>query len=339
MKISAVRPFMFTSNARRNDVTVGLNTPKLDTVEITNKLNAAGIATLPYNDKKIIDFINLKRNTDFSKCHFDMSVTVPDNFLELVDKNPDVRKVYDAMIDSMHYCGEPGIIFIDRVNASNPVPSLPYKSFTPCADIALIEGEKPPVSHINLAAFYEGGKCNYEKLRAAAVDMTVKLDDEVTDKRKRVIGIGICGYADLLSKMGLEYGSPEALNVLETTLETIDSASKRKSVELAKEHGTFEAFPQSRFKVKIRNAATTALSPFVGDASSSIEPLSRVSPEAYIRTVAAAQKHVDNGVSMTVNLPNNATKEDIDKAIRLAASLNLKGITFWREGCLEERKL
>ncbi|MDR1326793.1 MAG: hypothetical protein LBJ74_00130 [Heliobacteriaceae bacterium] len=347
MKINAINTFLnfrnkITISPYQGGVGVGLSGVSAETIKNENDVfikqeKAAGIATLSYDDKNIIDFINLKRNEDYSKWRFNLSVTVPDNFFELVDSNPEVRRTYDAMIDAMHYCAEPGMIFIDRVNAANPVPSLPYKSFSPCADMALIEGEMPSVSHINLASFCEDGKINFEKLEKAAADLTVELDGK-TNEPKRTIAIGVCGYADLLSKMGLEYGSPEALNVLETTLETINYASKSKSTELAKERGAFKAFPQSIYKDEIRNAATTALSPFVGDASSSIEPLSLVSPEAYIRTVAAAQKHVDNGVSMTVNLANDATKEDIDKAVRLAAELKLKGITFFREGCLEERK-
>ena len=409
----------------------------------------AGIAILDVTHKDILSFINAKKDVNFNDWRFNISIAVPNDFMQKVandetmqltdGKKVKARSIYNAIINSMHYCGEPGIVFKDRVEATNPVPNHKYKGMASCAEIGLEEGEMCLFSHINLNEFLdkETKKIDFQAMGEAASTLS-KLLDNVIDinlaekvgedniaSQKRRFGIGVCGFADLLANMGVPYGSLESQKILADCLEVINYSSKKASMQLAKEKGRFPLFDESRYnerdfvikhsdgspitqaqwdelyydiqKYGLRNATTTALPPtgsssrIVG-ASYSIEPyfdlrnnqilykkLDEEVPKAsgnlkkhiierlnktgslreliflsnefrdvfklgneinypeHIRMVGIAQKFVDDGISKTVNFENSATTDDIDKAVKMAYDLKLKGIAVFRDGCLAER--
>ena len=409
----------------------------------------AGIAILDTAHKDVIEFIKSKRNADFDNWRFNISIIATDEFMNKVANNKNIKlvdgneipaqKVYLNLLDSMHYCGEPGIIFIDNVEATNPLPNHRYKGMASCAEIGLENGEMCLFSHINLNSFYDkkSKKIDYKLMGEASASLTRLLDNVIDinlsekvgndniSSQKRRFGIGVCGFADLLANMNLSYGGPQSQKVLADCLEVINYSSKNTSMKLSKERGRFPLFDESRYNEKeflikhtqgspvkrskwenlytdiqtygIRNATTTALPPtgsssrIIG-ASYSIEPYFslkgntifnqklkelNLSDEQYnkvlkqinltgscqnidilpdnfrtvfrlgneidykdhLKIVGTAQKFVDDGISKTVNLPNNSTISDVDNAVKTAYNLNLKGITIFRDGCLQERKI
>ena len=234
----------------------------------------AGIAILDVNHKDIESFIKAKRDADFSDWRFNISVTAPNDFVEKVANDEDLtlsdgkqipaRKIYSELLDSMHRCGEPGIVFKDNVEATNPLPNHQYKGMASCAEIGLENGEMCLFSHINLNSFYnkKTKKIDFDSMKDAAGSLTRLLDNvidiNISEKvgedniaaQKRRFGIGVCGYADLLANMDIPYGSPQSQKVLADCLEVINYSSKKTSMELAKERGKFPLFDESRYDQK-----------------------------------------------------------------------------------------
>ena len=411
----------------------------------------AGIAILDVTHSNILKFINAKRNANFNDWRFNISVAVPNTFIEKVKNNESIKlmngkevsakSIYSAIIDSMHYCGEPGVVFKDNVEATNPLPNHKYKGMASCSEIGLEEGEMCLFSHINLSKFLNSDKTkiNYYEMGKATealskcldnvidINIAEKVGEENIASQKRRFGIGVCGFADLLANMKIPYGSRRSQEILANCLEVINYSSKKASMELAKEKGKFPLFDESRYnerdflikhstlgspigktlwdklyddiqKYGLRNATTTALPPTgsssrIVDASYSIEPyfnlrnnqifaekinelnyLSKeeklqiidivnktgscqdieplqnligdvfrlgkeISYQEHLKIVGIAQKFIDDGISKTINLENRAKKEDIDNVVKMAYDLNLKGISVFRDGCLEERNL
>lgn len=421
----------------------------IDTLQSLNKLlksmdgktqrPPAGIALLDIYHKDIEHFISLKRKPNFPNWRFNISVSIPDRFMQSLSKNKNIiltngkeissSEIYSNLVNSMHSSGEPGIIFKDTVEASNPLPKHKYKGMASCAEIALEDNEMCLFSHINLPAFLKNDNTiDYNSLADATKSLTRLLDNVINinlEERissdnisalKRRFGIGICGYADILAQMNIAYGSKEAQSVLTSCLETINYASKQASMKLAKERGRFPLFNESRYndfsflmkhaenspvskenwkdlyndvqKNGLRNATTTALPPTgsssrIVESSFSIEPYfslksnkifqnklkemnldegqlsqvkdiihssgdcqnisilpswfrktfrlgGQISYKEHLETVGTAQKFIDDGISKTVNIPQDSPVSIVDKIIKQAYNLNLKGITVFR---------
>jgi len=185
----------------------------------------------------------------------------------------------------------------------------------------------------------------------------------------RKIGLGIMGWADMLLMMKIRYDSDEALKLAEDVMSKINKTAHETSQELGKEKGYF---PANNNILKRRNATLTTIAPtgtlsMLADCSSSIEPVFAkkftktvlgnvtldiskkyqklegdyfvtaldISPEWHVKMQSAFQKYVDNAVSKTINLPYEATIEDVKKSIYLAYDLGCKGITMYRQGTRE----
>ena len=184
-------------------------------------------------------------------------------------------------------------------------------------------------------------------------------------KLTRKIGLGVMGWADALIELNIKYDSVEALNMADKVMKFMKEISHDESHRLAKERGVY---PASIKGAKVmRNATLTTIAPtgtlsLLADCSSGIEPifdksytktvmddvvldLSRkytypeairtaheISPENHVRMQAAFQRHCDNAVSKTINLPHDATVEDVKKALMLSYELGCKGVTFYRDG-------
>ena len=294
-----------------------------------NRLSAMG--TLDISSPEIINFINLKRNINYNYCHYNISVNIPDNFFEkgkkyeVIYKGKKVKipnyKILNLLSKSIHYCGEPGIIFSDRFEETNPLDDdkYKYKSVAPCAEIAMAEGEVCQFSYINLSEMIDdNGNLNKEELQLTIKIITRMLDnlcdvsiknaransDIIEDKRR--IGIGVCGFADMLAKLRIPYDSEEALSLAENIFSYINFYSKVESVRLAMQRGPFRKFNESQCnntdwfnkfikkdnwvtklewetlkkgiqKYGIRNSSTTAIPPtgrssLIVNSSFSIEP-------------------------------------------------------------------
>ncbi len=292
----------------------------------------ANMAILKVDHPDIMEFIHCKRkNRELN--NFNISVGVTDEFMQaavagaeykLVDPRDqtsvgklNAKEVYDTLVKQAWKNGDPGIIFLDRINRDNPTPGLgEIESTNPCGEQPLLPLEACNLGSINLAKFVlengEGPMVDYEGLKDM-VDLSVRFLDNTIDMSKyplpeitdmvrgnRKIGLGVMGFADLLFQLDIPYNSEAALETAETVMRFIQETAHDASRNLAEKRGTFENYDQSKFKdqgIKYRNATTTTIAPtgtlsIISGCSSGIEPLFALS---FVRNV------MDNDKLLEVN--------------------------------------
>ena len=282
----------------------------------------ANMGILRVDHPDIREFITCKQdNKDIT--NFNISVGVTEEFMNAVENGEkyyltdpktkkavaqeDAREIFGIIVRSAWNNGEPGIIFLDRINRDNITPELgEIESTNPCGEQPLLPFESCNLGSINLSLMVKN-QCNqpdvdYERL-GRTVRKAVHFLDNVIDANKyplpeiecmtkntRKIGLGIMGWADMLCKLDIPYNSQKALNLAEKVMRFIQDESKEASMEIAEKKGVFPAYEQSIFKdtgMKLRNATTTTIAPtgtlsIIAGVSSGIEPLFAIS---YVRNV------------------------------------------------------
>jgi ribonucleoside-diphosphate reductase alpha chain len=294
----------------------------------------ANMAILRVDHPDIMEFIFSKKdNRELN--NFNISVGVTDAFMKAVADGSDydlidprsqdlvgslnAAEVYRILVKQAWENGDPGIIFLDRVNQDNPTPELgDIESTNPCGEQPLLPMEACNLGSINLAKSVmengDGPVIDYDGLKEV-VDLSVRFLDNTIEMSKyplpeitemvrgnRKIGLGVMGFADMLYQLRIAYNTEEALETAETVMRFIQESAHEASQNLAEERGVFENFYKSIFKnqgVKIRNATTTTIAPtgtlsIIAGCSSGIEPLFALS---FVRNV------MDNDKLMEVN-PN-----------------------------------
>jgi len=292
----------------------------------------ANMGILRVDHPDILDFISAKRN-NADITNFNISIGITEEFMNAVKENRkyslidphsknkvgeyDAKEVFDLVVDMSWSNGEPGIIFLDRLNKDNVTPELgEIESTNPCGEQPLLPYEACNLGSINLSLMIKGAgaksEVDYEKL-GKVVKKSVHFLDNVIDVNKyplpeidemtrgtRKIGLGVMGWADLLCKLGIAYNSQKALNLAEKVMSFIQEESKKASIDIAKNKGLFPHYDKSIYKalgIKVRNATTTTIAPtgtlsIIAGVSSGIEPLFAIS---YIRNV------MDNDELIEVN--------------------------------------
>ncbi len=274
----------------------------------------ANMGVLRVDHPDIVIFITAKTPPG-ELTNFNISAALTDAFMDALGNdgeypliNPRTKKivgykraveVFNLIVESAWRSGEPGILFIDRINRANPTPQLGKISATnPCGEQPLLPYESCNLGSINLMKVLrkkEGRwEINYKKL-GSLVRLGVRFLDNVIDMNKyplpeietitkgnRKIGLGIMGFADMLVRLRVPYYSDKALEIGEGIMEFINSAAWEASMELAKERGAFPNLKGSVFdeesRKPVRNSTTTTIAPtgtlsIIAGCSSGIEPL------------------------------------------------------------------
>lgn len=299
-----------------------------------------GIMSITHPD--IADFICVKE--DLTKLtNFNLSVSITEQFMKTLKESPDtyhivtnprtgesfplknkgkkdaywsVKEIFDLIVDHAWSTGEPGIIFIDRINRDNPTPHLGRITATnPCGEQPLLPYEACNLGSINVGKFvsYKNNKPYYDfKELKEIVHLTTRFLDNIIDaniyplekiesmcKGNRKIGLGIMGFADALYKMNIPYNSEEGLDLGEKIMRFINDESHNASEQLAAEKGVFPNWKGSiwdkQYHRNMRNAATTTVAPtgtisIIANCSGGIEPLFSL---AFFRNVLNGQKLVE----------------------------------------------
>ncbi|HON81162.1 MAG TPA: adenosylcobalamin-dependent ribonucleoside-diphosphate reductase [Methanoregulaceae archaeon] len=386
------------------------------------KRRGANMGVLASSHPDIIAFIHAKQNGGLQ--NFNLSVGFDETFFSALSRDNDydlvnprngavwdsvpARSIWEELAAAAWLCGDPGILFLDRINETNTVPGLgPIEATNPCGEQPLLPFESCNLGSINLAACLTRDGIDFGEL-SEVIGRAVRFLDRVIDinsypipeireasLRTRKIGLGVMGLADALILLGIPYQSEEGLSTTGEVMRFVRDEAHTASRELAEENGSFPAIGLSTWSEPMRNATVTTIAPtgslhIIAGTSSGIEPLfslslarsingqvissihpsverliaplprghsmikeiqrtgsvqhlpvgddirellrtaAEIEPTFHVRMLAHVQRYIDNAVSKTVNLPENATSGDISRTFLLARDLGCKGITVYR---------
>ncbi|MEN6488128.1 MAG: vitamin B12-dependent ribonucleotide reductase [Smithella sp.] len=300
-----------------------------ETVKQGGTRRGANMGILRVDHPDIMDFIMCKAEND-QLNNFNLSVGLTESFMVAVEKdekydliNPrngqsvgtlNARKVFNRIVSQAWQNGEPGIVFLDRLNRDNPTPHLGViESTNPCGEQPLLPYESCNLGSINLGKMVKDGAIDWSRLKDL-IYLSIHFLDNVVEINKyplpaitamtlgnRKIGLGVMGWGDMLIMLGISYDSEDALQLAQQVMKFINDHGHMASRELARKRGAFANFKNSIYDKKgeppIRNATVTTIAPtgtisIIANASSGVEPIFAVS---YVRQV------MDNDILIEVH--------------------------------------
>ncbi|MBU0585893.1 adenosylcobalamin-dependent ribonucleoside-diphosphate reductase [Candidatus Micrarchaeota archaeon] len=289
------------------------------------KRRGANMGVLEVWHPDIEEFISVKQTPGVLE-NFNISVGVDDKFMEAVDKDTEyellnprtkqpVRKIkarslFNLISYSAWKSAEPGLLFMDTINNTNPTPKQRITATNPCGEVPMPNYESCNLGSINLAKFVEMNwsktdwkkKIDWNRLRYVTrlgvqfLDNVIELNKYPIEKIKentqfnRRIGLGVMGFAKMLFRIGVSYDSNLALEIGDEIMKFITSEARKMSHELGRARGSFPGFADSIWAEKydaMRNATVTSIAPtgtisMIADTSSGIEPMFSI---AYVKVV------------------------------------------------------
>ncbi|HJV64883.1 MAG TPA: adenosylcobalamin-dependent ribonucleoside-diphosphate reductase [Geomonas sp.] len=290
-----------------------------DVIKQGGARRGASMGILRVDHPDILEFVKVKRDLH-ELANFNISVAVTDRFMEALRTGGDypivnprsgkvvttlkARQVFDEIVASAWQTGDPGLVFIDRINRGNPTPQIgSFESTNPCGEQPLLPYEACVLGSMNLSKYVKRGDLDFPSLKQDIATAVRFLDDtidansyplpavEQMHKGNRKIGLGVMGWADLLILLGLPYDHPASFELARKVMKFITGSSREASAELAAQRGVFPNFTGSIYDAadmpRVRNATTTTIAPTgtlstIADCSSGIEPVFAI---AYKRLV------------------------------------------------------
>ena len=344
-----------------------------DVVKQGGTRRGANMGILNADHPDIMTFIESKRD-GLNLNNFNISVAVTGDFMERVRTgenydliNPrtggkkgslNAREVFDRIAQMAWETGDPGLIFIDRVNRDNPNPQLgEIESTNPCGEQALLPYESCNLASVNLARmviYPEQGpvEMDWDRLERV-VRTTVHMLDNVIDRNNypieeigkmsrstRRIGLGVMGFSDLLVQMGIPYDSEEGVELARRVMRRVRDLTHAASSELAGRRGNFPTWEGSIYNraapAPMRNSAPTTIAPtgtisIIAGASSGIEPLFALS---YVRSVMDNTRMVEGNphfeaVARSLGFHSEELMEELARTGTLEGMDDRFGVPGW----------
>lgn len=288
------------------------------------KRRGANMGILRIDHPDILNFIHCKEEGGIT--NFNISVAITNAFMEAYEKGGDydltdprtkttvgklnAKEVFDEIAEGAWRTGDPGLIFLDRINtgSGNPIPALgPVEATNPCGEQPLYPFDACNLGSIFLGYFVNQGKIDWDGLSYTAriatrfLDNVIEVNPYPLEQIRRMvfnsrrIGLGVGGWSDMLVELGIPFDSQEAITLAEKVMKFIFDEALDEDRKLAKERGAFPLFPISIYRNEIprRNSTITTIAPtgsisIIAGASSGVEPMFAV---AYRHIVK--DKHLD----------------------------------------------
>lgn len=288
------------------------------------KRRGANMGILRVDHPDVMEFIHCKEEGGIT--NFNISVALTDAFMEAYRKDEEyelinpktkevtgklsAKKVFDEIADGAWRTGDPGLIFIDKINQStaNPVPVIgEIEATNPCGEQPLYPFDACNLGSIFLTYFVKNGKVDWDGLKEISrqsvrfLDNVIEVNPYPLEQIRntvfgiRRIGLGIGGWADMLLELGIPYDSEEALTLAEKVMKTINDEAVAETQRLAKVRGAFPMFAGSIYKdgKPRRNSTVTTIAPtgtisIIAGSSSGCEPLFAIAFQHIVK-----DKHLD----------------------------------------------
>jgi len=289
-----------------------------DTIKQGGMRRGANMGIMKVSHPDIEEFIEIK-SVEGTIPNFNLSIGITDEFMQKVRsgekfalRNPrngqvanyiDAKQLLDKIALSAWKTGEPGVVFLDKINDDNPLPELgEIEATNPCGEQPLLSYESCCLGSINLSKFFKDGEVDFDEL-ARVVHIAVHFLDNIIDMNKypipeiedatianRKIGLGVMGFADLLVKLDIPYNSTGAIHLAIKIMDFINSEAQDASCLLAQERGPFPTVEKSIYSdwdEPPRNATRTTIAPTgslsrIAGCSSGIEPYFALAYKSYI---------------------------------------------------------
>jgi len=292
-----------------------------DVIKQGGARRGANMGILRVDHPDILEFVRIKR-FERELSNFNISVAITDAFMDALKRDSEydlinprsniivgrlkAEHVFNELVESAWKTGDPGIVFIDKINKMNPTPHMgPMESTNPCGEQPLLPYEACILGSLNLSKYVKENTrdIDWDSL-SRDISIAVRFLDNAIDsnqypvpqiermhKGNRKIGLGVMGWADMLILLSVPYNHKKAFRLARDIMKFIQSTARRASVELADKRGLFPNFKGSLYDAphmpRVRNATTTTIAPtgtlsIIADCSSGIEPIFALSYKRFV---------------------------------------------------------